>query len=229
MGYLPPVLRVAQVTVMKADRVPLLEINTLSAPLDLGALVHLKFSPSALDIAGWKLTTTRREDGRWDLSDWLQGPATGAGATASLRQIIWNSGTVRAVDPYGPKAPELVLSSMAGSWDPRQGILTTGGDFTGLGASTHLMLTAKGQGGSAPQWSGDLQLSNRSDSCAIHLDAKPGGWEAKGQSTKWPAGECADFGEVLRPCRGSAGGSGRFPGAHELAISCRRSGRFDFF
>ena len=193
MGYFPPTLRLGQLAVMKDGGAPLLEIESATAPLDWPELLHLKFAPSAVEMDHWKLMVSRQADGRWDPEDWFNGLSGNSGAPSTLRQVLWKTGEIHWADPYGTGAPELVLSSIAGSWNPKEGSITAGGDFTGLGSPAHLTISAKGQFVSAPQWSGDLQLSNRSDSCAVHLDDKAGQWEAKGASAQWPLANALAF------------------------------------
>jgi uncharacterized protein involved in outer membrane biogenesis len=193
MSYFPPTLRLSQVAVMKEGGTPLLEIESASAPLDWPALAHLKFAPSSLEMDRWKLMVSRKADGRWDPEDWFAGLSGNSGASSTLRQVLWKAGEVHWADPYGSAAPELVLSSISGSWDPKEGSITARGDFPGLGSPAHLTLSAKGQFGSAPQWSGDLQLSNRSDACVIRLEDKAGNWEAKGASAQWPLANALAF------------------------------------
>jgi hypothetical protein len=194
MDYFPPTLRLGKLAVMKEDGSPFFEIETASAPLLWPALLHLKFAPSSLELDRWKLVVLRKADGRWDSEDWRAGLPGNSAASALLTQVLWKDGEIRWVDPFANAVPDLVLSALAGSWSLKEGSISAHGDFSGLGSvPTHLTLSAKGKFVSSPQWSGDLQLTHRGDSCAVHIDDKAGDWEAKGASTQWSLANALSF------------------------------------
>jgi len=185
MGYFPPTLRLSQVAVMKEEGTPFLEMDSASAPLDLASLFHLKFVPAVLQFTHWKLMISRKPDGHWDIEDWLSGPSSGTGGHPSP-PVSWTDGEIHWTDPYANPAQEVVLGSVSGAWDPAKNSMSTSGDFVGIGSPVHLSFAANGQFISTPQWAGDLQLSDRGDSCAIHIDNKAGTWDVKGGSVQWP-------------------------------------------
>jgi hypothetical protein len=185
MSYLPPTLRLSQLAVMKEGGDPFLEIETASAPLDVGSLFHLKFVPAHLQFSRWKLFISRKKDGRWDIEDWLAGASAGTEGRSPI-PINWTDGEIHSADPYASPAQELVLGSVSGAWDPGKHSITTDGDFEGVGSPAHVTLSASGQFTSPPQWSGDVQLKENSDTCTIRIDDKAGTWDIKGGSAQYP-------------------------------------------
>ena len=178
MGYFPPTLRIAQVSAIKDGGIPFLEIDTCSAPLDLGSLLHIQIVPAALQFAHWKLMISRQADGHWDIEDWLSGLSSGKGNQGAY-PVSWMEGEIHWEDPFANPPQDIVLGAVSGAWDPAKSALNTKGDFSGLGSPAHLSFTGSTQGG-------DVQLTDGGDSCAIHLEKKSGTWDMKGGSSQWP-------------------------------------------
>lgn len=193
MGYFPPVLRLSQVAAMKENGNPALEIELVTAPLDVSSLFKLKFAPTSVLLSHWKLNLTRKPEGHWDLAEWFSGlSGSGSAQGGSVREVRWNDGEIHATDPSVGTGQELVLGSVEGAWDPKEDSLTTSGAFVGLGAPDRLTFTAKGLLTSAA-WSGDLQLANGSDLCAVRIDHQATSWSLVGKSTKWPLVNTLNF------------------------------------
>ena len=186
MGYLPPALRLEQVAVMSNGGSPILQAGMAAATLDWAALFHLQFAPRDVELSRWTLTISRKVDGGWDIEDWLPGTAGLSGAKAwSLRQVRWKEGEIHWVDRYAGVSQELVLTSVEGHWDPRPETMDMQGGFTGITGGVHLSLSAKGQFFSMPQWSGDLQLTDQTNSASFHISQSADAMDVKGQSVKW--------------------------------------------
>jgi len=192
MSYFPPTLRLSQVSVMKEGGNPALEIETTSAPLDLKSLLQLKFIPSGIQFLHWKLLISRLSDGHWDVEDWLTGAAAATAGRPSL-PLTWVDGEIHWADPYANPPQELALGMVKGAWDPGKRTLISGGDFSGLGSPAHLTLTANGQFTAPVQWSSDLQLTDRSETCTIHIEDKAGVWDVKGGSAQYPLDNALSF------------------------------------
>jgi hypothetical protein len=192
MSYFPPTLHLSQMAVMKDGGNPGLEIETTSAPLDLKSLLQLKLVPSVLQFSHWKLLISRNKDGHWDIEDWLTGASSGAMSHPSYL-LNWTDGEIHWADPYTNPPQELVLGTVTGAWDPGKHNLIAGGDFGGFGSPAHLTLSANGEFASPAQWSGDLQLTDRGESCTIHMDDKDGQWDVKGGAPQYPLDNALSF------------------------------------
>ena len=185
MAYWPPALRLAQVSAMKDGGNPFLEIDALSVPLDLGSLLRLKFVPIALQLVHVKLMISRKADGHWDVADWFSGLSSGK-ENPNAYPVTWTEGEIHWQDSYANPPQDMVLGTLSGAWDPAKGTLNTGGDFAGLGSRAHLTFAGGAQGG-------DIQLTDRGDSCAIRVENKSGAWDIKGVSTQWPLDNALTF------------------------------------
>ena len=194
MGYLPPTLRVEQVAVMNDSNSPILQVGTVSAPLDWAGLFRLRIVPEEVELSHWTLAITRKADGRWDIEDYLPGTTGLSGAKSwSLRRVYWKEGEIHWNDPFASVPQELVLASVQGQWDPRPEVIDSQGTFTGIAAGVHLSFSAKGQFFTSPRWTGDLQLSDQSNSAAFHITKAADSIDIKGQSPKWNMANALSF------------------------------------
>jgi hypothetical protein len=194
MSYLPPTLQAEQDAVMGSGGVPVLQVGTASAPLDWVALFHLKFVPQEVTLDHWILTIQRKPDGGWDIEDYLPGTSGLSGAKSwTLQRVYWKAGEIHWVDPYAAASQELVLGAVEGQWDPRPEMIDAQGTFSGIAAGVHATLNAKGQFFSTPQWSGDLQFTDQSNSASFHLSKNTDGAEIKGQAAKWNLANALSF------------------------------------
>ena len=194
LGYFPPTLRLGQVAVMKEGGNPALEIESATAALDWPSLFKLKFIPTSFVLSHWKLTLARKPDGHWDLAAWFSGlSGTSAIHGVVFREVRWKDGEIHAMDPSVSAAQELVLGSVEGGWNPKEDSMTTSGAFVGLGSPARLTFTVKGLLASAAAWSGDLQLANGGDTCAVRIDHQASSWSMGGKSTKWSLANALTF------------------------------------
>jgi hypothetical protein len=194
VGYLPPTLRLEQVSVMGDGGNPILQVGSAAAPLDWAALFHLKMAPQEVEMSRWTLTITRKLDGTWDIEDYLPGTSGLSGAKAwPLRRVHWKEGEIHWVDRYASVPQELVLTSVEGQWDPRPETIDLQGTFTGIASGVRAAFSAKGQFFTSQQWAGDLQLTDQSNSAAFHVSDTAGAFEIKGQSARWNLANALSF------------------------------------
>src|SRR6266478_5389183 len=66
MSYLPPTLRLEQVSVLNNGQNSILQVGTASVPLDWTALIHLQFAAQEVELSHWRLDIRRKPDGGWD-------------------------------------------------------------------------------------------------------------------------------------------------------------------
>src|SRR5207302_10200704 len=136
----------------------------------------------------------RKSDGSSGIEAGLPATAGLAGAKAwPLRRVHWQEGEIHWVDRFAAVPQELLLASVEGQWDPRPEAIDTQGSFTGLAAGVRLSFTAKGQFFSSPQWAGDLQLTDQTNSAAFHVTDSAGVLEIKGQSARWNFANALSF------------------------------------
>lgn len=197
-GYFPPALQISRIAVTNNQGEAFIHIDKVSAPLNLSGLIRLQVEPDRIDLSGWKTLISRKMDGRWDARDWWPGDNGFSSAKSwKLSRVHWQQGEIRWIDPFAANSPEVVLSLVEGSWNPRPETLEAHGAFAAPFAGANLTFTAKGQFFSQPRWTGDLELTEQGNSALSQVSCSAEGCEVKVQSSRWRLASAAPLFQFL--------------------------------
>lgn len=198
IGYLPPSLQISKIAVTNTQNEPILQVDKVTAPLNLAALVRMKVAVDQIELAGWKATITRKVDGRWNAGEWWPGQSGFSDAKSwPLNRVHWQQGEIRWVDPFSATSQEVVLSLVEGSWNPRPETLEAHGSFSAPFTGADLSIAAKGQFFNQPRWTGELEMTEQGNSVLCQLSYGADGFTMKGQSSKWRLSSAAALTQFL--------------------------------
>lgn len=186
-AVIPPTIVLHDVSLMNAaGDAPVLQMEKVSAPVDLSALLSAKLRPESIAATGWSASMKRNADGSWPWEEWLP-PVSNLPQTAGwpLKNITLHQGEVHAIDPYTADASEIALHGAELSYGPTHGDLRLVGIF-GLGQSSfNVNFQGSGHFLPIPQWTGTLQLLEGERRWDVDCKFSEGRLDVHGEAAEW--------------------------------------------